>query len=92
MHLVSQSESGEPWDPVITDQAQRIVGVQTKFGANEIDGDLIKSTDKRILLDSSIKPDVSMRLRDEGVDYSIISVETIAPGTQVIIYKLQVRV
>ena len=91
MQLLTDSQSGDPWDPVLTQSAQDIVGVQTQYEAHEIDGELIRREDKRFLLDATVTPDTAMRLRDDGVDYSIINIDKIQPGTTSIIYKLQVR-
>ena len=68
-----------------------IVGVQTKFSSHEIDGDRVRVQDKKILLASVVKPTTDMRLLDEGVNSSIINIDTTKPGLTTVIYELQVR-
>ena len=89
--LVTISDTGDPWNPVQTETVQPVLGLQTSFTAQEIDGDLIRATDKRFLIDSGVEPNTAMRLKDGDSDYSIINVETLQPGDLAILYKLQAR-
>ncbi len=88
--LVSMTETGDAWNPVQAEVLAPVVIVQTQFSAMEVDGDLVRSSDKRYLMDSSVVPTSDMRLRD-GVDYSIMNVDEIKPGTLGVLYKVQAR-
>lgn len=92
LQLVSETRVGPTYNPIITNAnaSVEVVGVQTKFAANEVDGDLVLVTDKLYLLDSEVEPHVDMKLRD-GVNHSIVSVATIQPGETGIIYKVHCR-
>ncbi len=93
MQLLVSSGGNDPFSPVSTNSELDIMGLQTKFSTREIDGDLIQVRDKRILLDSTVVPTSDMRLRDKGIDYSIVKdgIEEIEPGLKSIIYKVQAR-
>lgn len=92
MELVSMVNTGDAWNPVQTESVQAVIGVQSRFTALELASDLVRGDDKLILLDSAVTPDVKMRLRDSGTDYSIINVSTVQPGDTVCLYRVQVRV
>ena len=83
--------SGTSYNPVQTETTESIYGVETKFDNNDRNDWLIESKDVAILLDSTVEPKPSMRLRDSGVDYSIVNVKRVKPADKSIIYKLQVR-
>ena len=91
MQLVTQTNSGDSWNPTVSESTTDVYGVETKYSNSEIDGELIKSGDVKVLIDAEVKPELSMRLRTNGIDYSIINIETLAPADLTILYKLQVR-
>lgn len=93
MSLVTINDDAEPWEDVSgTETTQAVTGVQTSFTAQEVDGNLVKADDKKMLIDSTVTPTTAMRLQDGSTDYSIIAVEEVKPGDIAILYKLQVRV
>lgn len=90
--LVSMERTGgDPWAPTLEEVVTPVVLVQTQLRASEVDGELIQVNDVRFLLDSSVEPTTDMRLRDGDVDYSIVDVDPVKPGTTTIIYKVQAR-
>lgn len=65
--LVSTDRSGDQYSPSTTTKRIGVMAVQTKFKIAEMDGDLIRSSDKKFLIDASYGIDLSMRLRDYDV-------------------------
>jgi hypothetical protein len=91
--LRAKNTSGDAWNPVEgapTDTS--VTGVVVFYGANEIDGTLIQSNDKRCMIDSTVAPTVKMSIIDGGTTYKIIDIEEVKPGDTTILYKLQLRV
>lgn len=91
MALVTITNSGTGWNPTQGETTQAIIGVQSKFSASEIDGELIRKDDKLILISADVVPALTQRLRDGSTDYSIINIVEIQPGETACLYKLQVR-
>ena len=91
MSLITITNSGSSYNPTQTETTESIYGVETKFNNEDRNDWLIESKDVAILLDSTVEPKPSMRLRDSGVDYSIVNVKRVKPADKSIIYKLQVR-
>jgi hypothetical protein len=90
--LVSQSRSGPRFNPTITITSTAVFGVQTQSVASEVDGDLVKSTDTRFLIDSAVPIAVEMRLNDGlSVNHSVVSVDELKPGMTSILYRIYVR-
>lgn len=72
MHLVKFPDSINEWDPPRDPELASITGVQLNFKLSDIDGDLVKETDRMYLIDSSVKPSASMRIRDFAVGTELI--------------------
>ena len=77
-------------EPSVTVVAS-VKAVQKRYATDEIDGVQIQSKDVQFLLDSQFVPSPEMRLRDRGLDYSIVSVIAVEPGDVICLYKVQVR-
>lgn len=92
MVLRSTTETGDPWAPVQSNVNTDIIGVSVEFRRSEIDGDVIRTDDKRILINSSVTPTLQDRIIDDSVDYSIVNIREVKPGGSTIFYDLQVRV
>jgi len=121
LELVTLHETGESWNPTITEQTALVVGVNTSFKMGEVDGTLVRATDKLFLIDAMVEVEPEMRLRDyklgagtslkplgewrvgidpfgvavpevTPIDYSIVAVIEVKPGTRTIMYKVQARV
>lgn len=84
-------KSGPSYNPVIVNSDQTIKGVFTKFKAGEVDGTLIQSSDKMVIVDSAVIPSVDQRIADGSSEYSIVNVDEIKPGEVGMIYKVQAR-
>lgn len=84
-------KSGPAHNPVITPSDESIIGVMTEFKNHERD-DSVQRGDKKVIVASGFEINTTMRLVDDSLEYSIIDVLTIKPGTKVIIYILQARI
>ena len=87
--LRSVTTSGTEWNPTITNSDSIIIGVFTKFDKSEIDGNLILSTDKKVLTYDEVTTDD--KIVDSGITYEVKSVNPIQPANTKIIYKVQLR-
>ena len=84
------TNSGDEWSPIQTNVDTAIDGVVTAYGIGEIDGTLIKSTDKKLLTTSLI--DTADKIVDGAIVYSVVSISTVEPSTTALLYKIQLRV
>ena len=90
MALRTLTTSGTVYDPTVTAVDIAIVGVMTNYKLSDI-RDTVQVGDKMVIVDSSVVPTPDMRLVDSGTEYEIIDVIEIKPGTESIMFKLQVR-
>jgi hypothetical protein len=77
-----------------TDVTETVKAVFTQFSVKDVDGELIKRTDKRVLIaasDLDAEPDTQTKIVDGSTEYSVINTETIKPGDTAILYMVQVR-
>jgi len=91
MHLVTLTGTGPTYDPRPSETLTPIIGVQTEFMSEEIDGELIVRGDKRFLFDGRIAVTNDMRIRDNGIDYSVVDPGEVKPGEVVVLYRTQAR-
>lgn len=66
----------------------------TNFTLHEIDGDLIRSDDKKCLIAATsltAAPTDKDTITDGGLEYSVLPIEEIKPGDTAILYKLRLR-
>lgn len=98
--LIYTVSSGPDYAPVQTPFETEISALVMSFKSFEIDGTLIKSTDKKMIVATAeVQPVIEaggpltgMTIEDGGKTLSIINDEEVAPGDSVIMYKLQCRV
>lgn len=92
MKLWREVTTGPDFDPVITPEDEDITAVRSKFSSFEVgDGSRIKSTDIKLLMDSSVNPKEYQKVIDGVNELQIIDSVVIAPGDVTIIYKVQAR-
>jgi len=68
--------------------------VFTKFSQKDIDGEIIKRTDQRVLIAAAslaTAPDTEDKILDGLAQYSVIHTEIVKPGDTEILYMVQVR-
>jgi len=82
---------GDEWNPTTTTETKSIIGIQSNFQNNEIDGSIIQSTDKKYIVSNEYEIKTSDKIQDNGQDFSIVDVRPIAPAGATILYILQAR-
>lgn len=86
---------GTDYDPnsgTVSIETADITAVRTKFSAFEVgDGSRIKSTDLKLLIDSTVNPKEYQKIIDGTKELQIIDVPEVIPGEVSIIYKVQAR-
>lgn len=89
--ILEAGQSGQG-GPKTTTQLS-LYAVITDFNQNEIDGSLIRRSDKKALIAGTAidKPDTFDELITASARYKIINVEEITPGQKSVLYKLQLR-
>ncbi|MFV1943915.1 hypothetical protein VPH49_24255 [Pseudomonas luteola] len=85
--------SGPDWDPTPGEPIDMpFIGVQSKYNAMEIDGQLIQQQDRKVFVEALPEPPTQdMTLIDKGQELQVVSVQTIEPGDGALLYILQVR-
>lgn len=93
MKLWREDETGgTSFEPIVTPEDVDITAVRSKFSSFEVgDGSRIKSTDIKLLMDSSVNPKEYQKVIDGVNELQIIDSVVIAPGDVTIIYKVQAR-
>ncbi len=89
MQIRVVTDSGDAGNPTQSYVDTNIRAVSVGYKANEIDGVLIKATDKKILTYDEVT--TANFIVDNSIQYSVVSVDTINPGDTKIIYKVQIR-
>ncbi|MCP5006168.1 MAG: hypothetical protein GY941_19840 [Planctomycetes bacterium] len=88
---VKTEDDPNDWQTTSTSVDHSVIGVQTQFKTADIDGEMIRSKDKRFLIDGVVEINESMTLIEDGLEYDIINAELVQPGTRSILYKVQAR-
>jgi hypothetical protein len=89
--LRARSFSGAANNPDVLDVDTETTAVITDYNARDVDGTLIKVTDKMAIMHSDVTPDIDYQVVDGGIVYSVINCNDIKPGDTSLIYKLQLR-
>jgi len=91
------SDPAKPWrdDSTTGDLSLTVIGAIVNYDYDEIDGDLIKRGDKRLLIAqnsvSANEIETFDRVLDGGVDWKIQDTKVWEPGDTRIFYDLQLR-
>lgn len=91
MTLKTIARSGDKWNPTLTPTTTTVTGAVIEYKTHQIDGMFVKVGDKMILFDSTVNITIGDKIIDGDNTYSIVDFNTIAPGSSVILYKVQVR-
>lgn len=93
IEFISSTNSGTDIEPVYTETVTTVRSVLTNFKPHEVDGDLIQSTDLRLLVshDAVINPAMRFRLPSSTDEYSIVSVRQVKPDNKLIGQIIQAR-
>ncbi|EMD2987117.1 hypothetical protein ACK842_004598 [Salmonella enterica] len=68
-----------------------VTGIDQQYRQSEIDGTLIKTGDKKILLTAETAPEQGDYLTDGLSRWNIITITPVKPASDVLLYSLQVR-
>ncbi|EKB5404246.1 hypothetical protein OOP60_004697 [Salmonella enterica] len=68
-----------------------VTGIDQQYRQSEIDGTLIKTGDKKILLTAETVPEQGDYLTDGLSQWNIITITPVKPANDVLLYSLQVR-
>lgn len=85
MVRITSVQSGTEWNPTVVEVPTNITGVLTNYNNNQIDGTLIKASDKQVLTYDEVN------VGDKVEEYNVVNVDIIQPADDKILYKVQVR-
>jgi hypothetical protein len=71
------------------DTTRTVKAVFTEYSAKEIDGQIIQRGDKRCLIAGEVS--ASEIVQDGDSQYTIVNIEQVMPGEELILSKVQVR-
>jgi hypothetical protein len=94
--LVITAGSGDAWNPVQSGDTQTLVAAVFDYKNSKIDGTLIKTGDKRLLISTegaTIAPDLQHKIAIEDIEdeHSIVDLKPLSPGGTVVYWEAQVR-
>lgn len=76
------------------EESEDAQGLFTMFHNREIDGELIRVGDRRVLIAAqglAAAPSTGNLIRDGSTTYKVVKVDTLQPGDTTVLYKVQVR-
>lgn len=91
-HVISGG--GSAWDPTQTETNYTLTGAVLNFNKRDVDGTLIKATDKRVIVSTdgmTVTLDAAHKLTIGGVKHSIVNVRELNPGGTVVYVEAQAR-
>ncbi|HAD5969844.1 TPA_asm: hypothetical protein G1Q02_24095 [Salmonella enterica subsp. enterica serovar Typhimurium] len=68
-----------------------VTGIDQQYKQSEIDGTVIQTGDKKILLTAETAPEQGDYLTDGASRWNIITITPVKPAREVLLYSLQVR-
>lgn len=83
--------SGPSYDQTKTPVDSPITGIAFDFETDEIDGTVIQKKDKMIIVASENEIKKEDKIVDDGIEYYILDLEQVKPGTDVMMYIIQGR-
>lgn len=84
-----QTKSGDDWNPTLTNVDTQIMGVVMAYDTKEVDGELIRIDDFRLLTYDTVE--VGDKIVYDTVVYEVVRVQTTQPAETKIIHKVQLR-
>lgn len=89
--LRKYTNSGTAYNPVRTPIDSNIIVAVFDYEAKDTFGSTIQKDDKLILVASSYAVTKQDKIVDEGKEYNVVEVETVAPGSVKLYYRVQGR-
>lgn len=86
--------SGDPWNPGTSDTDYPCTLVALDYDQKDVDGTLIKSTDKKVYVATkglTIQPTTTDKVIIGGVVSTIVEAKPLNPAGTVVFWELQVR-
>jgi len=75
----------------VTTTAYTASGALLDFDTKRVDGDSIRSTDKRFIIEAGSKPELNDVVTVDSVAYQTVSIRETNPAGTPVIYELQLR-
>jgi hypothetical protein len=91
---ITPVDASKPWASNTVAVADIVAtGIFSNVTAQEVDGELVKQGDKKIIIEGSVDAGVKIadRILDGSTTYSIISVKEVKPASTALLYILFVR-
>ena len=89
--LVSYTQTGPSYDPVLTPVTVQTKALQLSFKSNEIDGTVILASDVKFMFAGDVEPEIGMQIQDGSKKYEIKNVWPLKPGDTLILSEVQAR-
>ncbi len=83
--------SGSDFDPTRTPTDTPATAAVFDFDASEVDGSIIQANDKEFVLSSTVAIDKQAVIIDNSIEYTLINIEEVGPGGDVLMYIAQGR-
>lgn len=83
--------TGTKFDPVITPTDAAATAAVFDFDASETDGSIIQENDKEFVLSSTVPVTKQNKIVDGSIEYAIVNLEELSPGSDVLMYIVQGR-
>jgi hypothetical protein len=93
-HVIANT--GDAWNPTQTelDPAPTLTAAVLNYRTREIDGTLIKASDKKVVFSTeamTVALDVAHKVTIGGTKYSVLDVRELNPGGAVVYYEARCR-
>ncbi|NKC29145.1 hypothetical protein [Brucella ciceri] len=86
--------SGDPWDPGTSDTDYPCTLVALDYNQKDVDGTLIKSTDKKVYVATkglTIQPTTTDKVIIGGIVSTIVQAKPLNPAGMIVYFELQAR-
>jgi hypothetical protein len=90
--LLTLSNTGTDWNPDVTETAAGIKLIQSAFNAMDSEFFTLQKNDVKFLISSDYTPTKQSKIRDGGLDYTIVDFKVIKPGNVTALYIVQARI
>jgi len=91
----TETDASKPWRTTVIDPedivSASVHAVFVHYRKSQIDGSLVQAGDEMAILDGVVAADEYDLLIDGSITWKIVKSEIIAPGGEILLYKLQLR-
>lgn len=89
--LITETNSGTDYQPVISQSSENIKLVQSQFNSLDNNDFVLQAHDVKFLVSSAFIVSANQRIETNGLQYSIVAVKEIKPASIGILYIVQGR-